>query len=93
MRFFVINFFALRRPSCSIPQGFGSHSRGVKRRHDEIARGSSVECMAVLDLAAVFGDSRLPQVARASSWKQGLTSASRSEAGAAGALQISHLQP
>ena len=35
----------------NIAEGFGSSSRGVKRRHYEIARGSATECMAVLDLA------------------------------------------
>ena len=36
-------------------EGFGSSSRGVKRRHYEIARGSAVECIAVLDLASALG--------------------------------------
>ena len=36
-------------------EGFGSSSRGVKRRHYEIARGSAVECIAVLDLAEALG--------------------------------------
>lgn len=33
----------------------GSFSRGVKRRHYEIARGSATECIAVLDLAVALG--------------------------------------
>ena len=36
-------------------EGFGSSSRGVKRRHYEIARGSATESIAVLDLASVLG--------------------------------------
>ena len=36
-------------------EGFGSSSRGVKRRHYEIARGSAVECIAALDLASPLG--------------------------------------
>ncbi len=39
----------------NIAEGFGSPSRGVKRRHYEIARGSAVECIAVLDLASALG--------------------------------------
>lgn len=39
----------------NIAEGFGSSSRGVKRRHYEIARGSAVECIAVLDLATALG--------------------------------------
>lgn len=39
----------------NVAEGFGSASRGVKRRHYEIARGSAVECIAVLDLASVIG--------------------------------------
>lgn len=39
----------------NIAEGFGSSSRGVKRRHYEIARGSAVECIAVLDLALALG--------------------------------------
>ena len=39
----------------NIAEGFGSSSRGVKRRHYSIARGSAIECMAVLDLASVIG--------------------------------------
>jgi four helix bundle protein len=39
----------------NIAEGFGSSSRGVKRRHYEIARGSAVECIAVLDLASALG--------------------------------------
>lgn len=36
-------------------EGFGSSSRGVKRRHYEIARGSAIECLAVLDLSTALG--------------------------------------
>jgi four helix bundle protein len=36
-------------------EGFGSASRGVKRRHYEIARGSAMECVAILDLASALG--------------------------------------
>ena len=36
-------------------EGFGSSSRGLKRRHYEIARGSATECVAVLDLACALG--------------------------------------
>lgn len=36
-------------------EGFGSASRGVKRRHYEIARGSAMECAAILDLAVALG--------------------------------------
>lgn len=36
-------------------EGFGSASRGVKRRHYEIARGSAMECLAILDLAVALG--------------------------------------
>ncbi len=36
-------------------EGFGSASRGVKRRHYEIARGSAMECIAILDLAVALG--------------------------------------
>ena len=36
-------------------EGFGSVSRGVKRRHYEIARGSAMECVAILDLAVALG--------------------------------------
>jgi four helix bundle protein len=36
-------------------EGFGSASRGVKRRHYEIARGSAIECVAILDLAVALG--------------------------------------
>lgn len=36
-------------------EGFGSSSRGVKRRHYEIARGGAVECIAALDLASALG--------------------------------------
>ncbi len=39
----------------NIAEGFGSSSRGVKRRHYEIARGSATECIAVLDLALALG--------------------------------------
>ncbi len=46
-------------------EGFGSASRGVKRRHYEIARGSAMECVAILDLAAALGVDGVPAVARA----------------------------
>jgi four helix bundle protein len=36
-------------------EGFGSASRGVKRRHYEIARGSAMECVAILDLVVALG--------------------------------------
>ncbi|MEO8359549.1 MAG: four helix bundle protein [Vicinamibacteria bacterium] len=36
-------------------EGFGSASRGVKRRHYEIARGSAMECVAILDIAVALG--------------------------------------
>ena len=39
----------------NIAEGFGSSSRGVKRRHYEIARGSAVESIAALDLASALG--------------------------------------
>lgn len=39
----------------NVAEGFGSSSRGVKRRHYEIARGSATESIAVLDLAAALG--------------------------------------
>jgi four helix bundle protein len=39
----------------NVAEGFGSFSRGVKRRHYEIARGSATECIAILDLAAALG--------------------------------------
>ena len=39
----------------NIAEGFGSASRGVKRRHYEIARGSAMECVAILDLAVALG--------------------------------------
>ena len=39
----------------NIAEGFGSSSRGVKRRHYEIARGSAVECIGALDLAPALG--------------------------------------
>jgi four helix bundle protein len=49
----------LRRASSSAvlnsAEGFGSRSRGVKRRHYEIARGSAMECVAILDLASALG--------------------------------------
>lgn len=35
-------------------EGFGSASRGVKRRHYEIARGSAMECVAILDLGVAL---------------------------------------
>ena len=36
----------------NIAEGFGSFSSGVKRRHYEIARGSAMECVAILDLVS-----------------------------------------
>ncbi len=45
-------------------EGFGSASRGVKRRHYEIARGSAMECVAILDLASVLGFEGAPTQAR-----------------------------
>ncbi len=36
-------------------EGFGSSSRGIKRRNYEIARGSAIECVAILDVASVIG--------------------------------------
>ncbi len=39
----------------NVAEGFGSRSRGVKRRHYEIARGSGTECIAILDLALALG--------------------------------------
>ena len=49
----------LRRASSSVvlntAEGFGSASRGVKRRHYEIARGSAMECVAILDLGSALG--------------------------------------
>jgi len=39
----------------NIAEGFGSCSRGIKRRHYEIARGSAIECVAVLDVASALG--------------------------------------
>src|SRR5262245_23789890 len=49
----------LRRASSSvvlnIAEGFGSRARGVKRRHYEIARGSTVERIAILDLGVAIG--------------------------------------
>ena len=36
-------------------EGFGSSSRGIKRRHYEIARGSAIECVAILDVASAIG--------------------------------------
>jgi len=48
----------LRRASASVVlsvgEGFGSYSRGIKRRHYEIARGSAIECVAILELASVI---------------------------------------
>ena len=59
----------LRRASSSVvlntAEGFGSASRGVKRRHYEIARGSALECVAILDLAVALGLEGLPASARA----------------------------
>ncbi len=46
-------------------EGFGSASRGVKRRHYEIARGSAMECVAILDLASALGIEGVPALARA----------------------------
>jgi four helix bundle protein len=46
-------------------EGFGSRSRGVKRRHYEIARGSAMECVAILDLAVALGLEGVPAAARA----------------------------
>ena len=46
-------------------EGFGSSSRGVKRRHYEIARGSAMECVAILDLASALGLEGVPALARA----------------------------
>ncbi len=37
-------------------EGFGSSSRGIKRRHYEIARGSAIECVAILDLVSAIGN-------------------------------------
>ena len=39
----------------NIAEGFGSSSRGVKRRHYDIARGSAIECVAILDPASAPG--------------------------------------
>jgi four helix bundle protein len=39
----------------NVAEGFASTSRGVKRRHYEIARGSAVECIAIIDLASTLG--------------------------------------
>ncbi len=59
----------LRRASSSVvlntAEGFGSASRGVKRRHYEIARGSAMECVAILDLASALGLEVNPAAARA----------------------------
>ena len=59
----------LRRASSSVvlntAEGFGSASRGVKRRHYEIARGSAMECVAILDLAVAPGLESAPTAARA----------------------------
>jgi four helix bundle protein len=59
----------LRRASSSVvlnaAEGFGSRSRGVKRRHYEIARGSAMECVAILDLAVALGHEGVPAAARA----------------------------
>ena len=59
----------LRRASSSVvlntAEGFGSASRGVKRRHYEIARGSAMECVAILDLASALGLEAVPAPARA----------------------------
>ena len=59
----------LRRASSSVvlntAEGFGSVSRGVKRRHYEIARGSAMECVAILDLGSALGLEGIPAAARA----------------------------
>jgi four helix bundle protein len=59
----------LRRASSSVvlntAEGFGSVSRGVKRRHYEIARGSAMECVAILDLALALGLESDTVIARA----------------------------
>ena len=59
----------LRRASSSVvlntAEGFGSASRGVKRRHYEIARGSAMECVAILDLGSALGLEDNPAAARA----------------------------
>ncbi len=59
----------LRRASSSVvlnaAEGFGSRSRGIKRRHYEIARGSAMECVAILDLAVALGLEGVPAAARA----------------------------
>ena len=59
----------MRRASSSVvlntAEGFGSVSRGVKRRHYEIARGSAMECVAILDLAVALGLEGVPAAARA----------------------------
>ena len=59
----------LRRASSSVvlntAEGFASVSRGVKRRHYEIARGSAMECVAILDLAVALGLEGVPAAARA----------------------------
>lgn len=39
----------------NVAEGIGSSSRGVKRRHYAIARGSAMECVAVLDLTSALG--------------------------------------
>ena len=58
----------LRRASSSVvlntAEGFGLASRGVKRRHYEIARGSAMECVAILDLAVALGLEGAPAAAR-----------------------------
>ena len=46
-------------------EGFGPASCGVKRRHYEIARGSAMECVAILDLAVALGLDGVPAAARA----------------------------
>ena len=49
----------LRRASASVVlsvgEGFGSYSRGIKRRHYEIACGSAIECVAIPDVASMIG--------------------------------------
>ena len=38
----------------NMAEGFGSSSRGVKRRHYDIARGGAIECVAILDLGSAL---------------------------------------
>jgi four helix bundle protein len=61
----------MRRASSSVvlnaAEGFGSRSRGVKRRHYEIPRGSAMECVSVVDHAVALGfkGEGVPAAARA----------------------------